>query len=300
MAKVFRNLVKICDVTLRDSIHRLKNKSGKPVFNSNMKLNIINRMNLAGIQKIEFGSNISHKITEMNNSQKVVRKFDYFAPNSNLYLLVPNYRKYKEILSWNNFDKISHLSLITACSESFVKKNTNMTIKENLDEIDKILNESGFQSRIYVNTCFGCPFEGEVRLENILNIANIFDRYSTHPKVQEIIISDTIGSYDINQLKDYMELFGTSNKVSLHIHSHSEDPNIEDIITNYKNQLVSFDTSMGNISVCPNVEKSKLKPNLSTYKVASIINNIEGREIYNLKVIMELEKLIKEKIQSIN
>jgi hydroxymethylglutaryl-CoA lyase len=300
MAKVFHNLVKICDVTIRDGIQGLKNNLGTPVFNSGMKLNIINRMNLAGIQNIEFGSNVSNKITEMVNTQEVVRSFDYFAPKSNLYLLVPNYKKYQEVLNWSNFDKISHLSLITACSESFVKKNTNMTIEENLDEIDKILNVSGFNIRIYISTCFGCPFEGKVRLENIKNIANIFDRYSSHPKVQEIVISDTIGSYDFNQLKYYMNLFGSSNKVSLHIHSNSDDPNIEGIITQYKNQLVSFDTSMGNIGGCPNVEKTKLKPNISTYKVASILNNIERQEIYNLEVIMELEELVKEKIQSIN
>lgn len=300
MAKVFRNLVKICDSTLRDGIQGLKNKSGAPVFNSTTKLNLINRMNLARIQNIEFGSNVSHKITEMSNTHEVVKSFDYFAPNSNLYLLVPNYKKYKEILSWTNYDKISHLSLITACSESFVKKNTNMTIKDNLDDIDMILNNSGFPTRIYISTCFGCPFEGEIRLENIKNVANIFDKYSTNPKVQEIVISDTIGSYDVNQLKDYMELFGSSNKVSLHIHSQSDDPNIPDILSKYKNQLVSFDTSMGNIGGCPNVEKTKLKPNLSTYKVASILNNIEGRDIYDLEVIMEMEEFVRNKIQSIN
>ena len=96
MAKVFNNLVKICDVTLRDGIQGLKSKSGKPIFNSSIKLNIMNRMNLAGIQNIEFGSNVSTKITEMSNTQEVVNSFDHFAPSSNLYILVPNYKKYKE------------------------------------------------------------------------------------------------------------------------------------------------------------------------------------------------------------
>jgi hydroxymethylglutaryl-CoA lyase len=300
MSTIFRNIVKICDVTLRDGIQSLKNKTNPnlPIFNSSSKLNIINRLAHANINNIEFGSNVSHKLVEMSNTQEVVKSFDVFAPKSNLYLLVPNHKKYQEVYNWANMDKVSHLSLITACSETFVKKNTNMTIKESLAEIDKIIQSTPFKVRLYISTCFGCPFEGETNLGHIKNISNIFEKYSAHPKIHEIVISDTIGSYDMKQLNEYMDMFGSTKKVSLHLHTDEMDSNIPDLISKYKYQLVSIDTSLGQIGGCPSVAKSKVRPNLSTLKVAQIINSIEDKKIYNLEALVSLDELVRENIYS--
>ena len=51
---------------------------------------------------------------------------------------------------------------------------------------------------------------------------------------------------------------------------------------------------MGNIGGCPSVEKSKVKPNLSTLKVAEIINGLEEKQIYDVKEIANLESLVKD------
>lgn len=298
-----KRLVKICDVTLRDGIQGLKSSTNLPIFSHSQKLHIMNRLDYAKIDRIEFGSNVSSKLIEMSNTKDVVTNLSMFQSHNDakLYLLLPSYKKYLEVCNWSNYyDYVTHNSLITACSESFVKKNTNMNLEESWAEIDKILTDSNKKARIYISTCFGCPIEGSITKLHIHNMEKIFNKYSSNPKVDEIVISDTIGTYDMKQLSDYMKLFASTNKVSLHIHSTSEDKNIPEIINMYKNNIVAIDTSMGNIGGCPNVEKQKIKPNLSTLKIATIINDITGENIYNLAEIRELESLVANKIMSNN
>lgn len=284
--------VRICDVTLRDGIQNLK--SLKTIFSKNLKNDIIYRLNNSNITNIEFGSNVSHKIKEMINTKDVLQSMNFDNLKSNLFLLVPNYNKYEELDNWINIKKVNRISLITACSETFVQKNTNMLLKENLDQIEKILNSSSDKKfRIYISTCFGCPFEGNINDNHLKNIDLIFNRFSQHEKTDEIVISDTIGNYDMDQLYYYMKNYNSSNKTSLHIHSHSEDPNIQKIIEKYGDQLISIDTSLGNLGGCPTVNSSKLKPNLSTLKVAYLINQITGKQIYDIDEILDLENLVR-------
>jgi hypothetical protein len=130
------------------------------------------------------------------------------------------------------------------------------------------------------------------------NLHLIINKYASNPVINEIVLSDTIGTYDMAQLDDYMRLYKYSHKISLHIHSDEHDKNIKKIIQNYFTDIVSIDTSMGNIGGCPSVETSKVKPNLSTLKVAEIINEIERKPIYNVQEIASLETLVQNIINS--
>lgn len=292
-----RNFVRICDVTLRDGIQNLK--SANTIFSKNLKNDIIYRLNNSNITNIEFGSNVSHKIKEMANTKDVLQSMNFDNLKSNLFLLVPNYNKYEELNSWVNINKVNRISLITSCSETFVQKNTNMSLNENLDQIEKILNSTSDKKfRIYISTCFGCPFEGTINDIHLKNIDLIFNRFSQHEKTDEIVISDTIGSYDMDQLHYYLKNYNSTNKLSLHIHSNSEDSNIKKIIEKYGDQLVSIDTSLGNLGGCLSVSSSKLKPNLSTLKVAYLINQITGKQTYDIDEILDLENLVRTTITS--
>ncbi len=295
-----KNIVKICDVTLRDGIQNLKSKSSNVIFPVSNKYDIVNSLKKANINDIEIGSNVSHKITEMKNTNDLVNMISDLGmnlDNNTLSVLIPSYKKYMEMKNWTNVKNIKKLSLITASSSSFIKQNTNMTLVQNLDEIDKILDDVNINTRIYISTCFGCPFEGPTNFTHIQNMNTIFQKYSSNSKVEEIVISDTIGTYNSFLIDEYMHYYGVSNKVSLHIHSKPDDPDIYSIIDKYKYNLVSIDTSLGNLGGCPSV-KSKLKPNLSTFKVASIINKTCQKDIYDLDQLIKLEFFVRNTIDS--
>lgn len=299
MSNNTRKLVKIFDVTLRDGIQNLK-RNYTPIFSPSVKLNIINRLISANIKQIEFGSNVSPKIIEMSNTKDVVGLFNIREQinETKLCLLVPNYKKYTDTFNWPGSNFINKYSLITACSDGFINKNTQMTLNQNLIEIDKILENSHAHFRLYISCCFGCPIEGTTSIKHLDNLRFIINKYASNPLVGEIVLSDTIGSYDISQLDDYMKLYKATQKISLHIHSDEHDKNIQTIIQNYFTDIISIDTSMGNIGGCPSVEKSKVKPNLSTLKVAEIINEINMKPIYDVKNIAGIDTHVQNIINS--
>ena len=221
MSQISKKIVKIFDVTLRDGIQNIKGPVGKPIFSPSTKLHIINRLINANVRQIEFGSNVSPKIVEMANTKDVVDSFDIFEQTngSKLCLLVPNYKKYVDTFNWKGSKFINKYSLITACSEGFINKNTQMTFNQNLEEIDKIILNSRSNFRLYVSCCFGCPIEGTTSTKHLDNLRTIINKYAPNPVVEEIVLSDTIGAYDMSQLDDYMRLYKSSQKISLHIHS---------------------------------------------------------------------------------
>jgi isopropylmalate/homocitrate/citramalate synthase len=283
-----KNLINICDVTLRDGIQNFK--SHKPIFSPFLKLHIMNRLKQSNIHNIEIGANVSKKIIEMSNTKNVCESLDLFdVPN--LYVLIPNYKKYREFIEWEKFDKVNSLSLLTSCSETFIMKNIKMTFENSLEQINKIINETSKDVRIYVSSSFGCPYEGNINKYHIHNLIKIFKLYNNNPKVKEIVICDTIGTYNMKLLNDYVHTFGPTGKLSLHLHINNNDQNIYEIIYKYKYDIKNIDTSLGNIGGLP-TNIFKTKNNISTLKVASIINEMENKEIYNLKSIFELEHLI--------
>ena len=288
---------KICDVTLRDGIQNLKRKSGMQLFGVNDKINIIERLLKSDIQNIEFGSNVSHKITEMKNTSDVIKELSYFPVKPKLYLLVPSYKKFMETKTWNEINKVTHLSLITASSETFIRKNTNMSITENFQDIHNIIKNTDLNCRIYISTCFGCPFEGTLNKTHQQNIDSVFELFVDNPKVKEIVISDTIGNYSLEQVNDYMKNYGATKKVSLHIHSDEMDSNIPKLLSKHLDELVSVDTSLGNVGGCPTVDKKIVKPNLSTLRVATIINQLTKEQIYDLEQLQQVEQLVRDIIQ---
>lgn len=67
-----------------------------PIFSPQDKNYVINNLALAKVNNFEFGSNVSKKIKEMANTSQVLESLEANKlKNLNLFLLVPNYKKYQ-------------------------------------------------------------------------------------------------------------------------------------------------------------------------------------------------------------
>src|SRR3989442_9303066 len=87
---------------------------------------------------------------------------------------------------------VEEIAVFTAASETFNKKNINATIDESFQRFAEFVPEAardGFWVRGYVSTCFGCPYEGKVKPEKVVEVARRLLETGCH----EISIGDTIG-----------------------------------------------------------------------------------------------------------
>src|SRR3989442_14451151 len=98
---------------------------------------------------------------------------------------------------------VKEIAVFTAASETFKQKNINATIDESFERFAEFVPEAakdGFWVRGYVSTCFGCPYEGKVKAEKVVEVARRLLATGGH----EISIGYTIGVAVPSQVADVM------------------------------------------------------------------------------------------------
>jgi len=307
ITRIKRNIMTLCDVSMRDGIQSLRSPSEKPFLCLPKKYFFVDKLAQYGFDNIEIGSNVSKSVVEMTTTKDLIKMIHDKPINCNKMVLVPNYKKFKELLEMD-IDAVNTISLITSCSESFTLKNTKMTIEQSLNEIQKIVetikyldNNPEFITklnlRIYISCCFGCPIEKKFSQKYIDIVADIFKRFSYHSFVKEIVISDTNGTFDNYLFEDYLGYFGYSNKLSFHIHKNN--PTLSwacKIIERSLNRTSSLDCSMGNVGGCSSLEK--MPPNLPTVLMSKAYNIVSGEDKYNIAHLDELDKIFSSNLEN--
>ncbi len=282
-------MLKLCDVTLRDGI-----QSFPKIISSSNKLNIYKNIIKTGVNSIEIGSNVSHKITQMKDLQTILKGIDTYhntytnIKKPNIIALVPNKKKYLELIDLYGFKNINTVSLITASSNAFSIKNTGLNIEKSLLEIDEIVHYKLNNYRIYISCCFGCPFSlpiedpNEIKKVIIDNTIRIINRYLYNNNIKEIIISDTIGSYDESMLFNILNGVNNTMHYKLGLHLHIDDKNLFRVLmSTLSTGITNFDISFGNIGGCPSLDKKSIKSNINIVDFLNITRKIGFKDSIN-------------------
>jgi len=115
----FPSFVKIVEVGPRDGLQNEKN-----ILSTDFKISLINSLSETGLQTIESGSFVSPKwVPQMADTKEVFSKIKK-CDNINYPILVPNKIGMELALEVG----VKEISIFTAASESFAKKNINCSI----------------------------------------------------------------------------------------------------------------------------------------------------------------------------
>ncbi|MDQ6931076.1 MAG: hydroxymethylglutaryl-CoA lyase, partial [Candidatus Eremiobacteraeota bacterium] len=175
--------VKICEMGPRDGL-----QNEKAQIATRDKITYIDLLSRTGLQLIEATSFVSPKaIPRLADASEVFAGVTK-APGVRYLVLTPN-RKGLERAKAAGVDSIA---VFTAASESFTKKNINMTIEESLNVFGEVIREARANNmwvRGYVSTAFGCPYEGAVPVQNVVRVTEALQNLGC----DEISIGDTIG-----------------------------------------------------------------------------------------------------------
>jgi len=155
------------------------------------------RLVAAGLPVVEVGAFVSPKwVPQMAGSDEVLRRVRKPA-GVRLPVLVPNRTGYERALAAG----AREIAVFTAASETFSRRNTNASIDETFARFSDLLPDArreGLRVRGYVSTGFGCPYEGAVPPERVLEVAvRLVDA-----GCDEVSIGDTIGVAVPTQVAD--------------------------------------------------------------------------------------------------
>jgi hydroxymethylglutaryl-CoA lyase len=235
--------ISLTDVGPRDG---LQNEKG--LVPTEAKLAFIEALAEAGFQRIEAGSFVSPKwVPAMADTPEIFQKLKR-KPGVKYIALVPNMKGMEGALA----QQVTDIAVFTAASESFTKKNINMTIEESLEAIQQVVDSAKSNKmwvRGYVSTAFGCPYEGKIDPKKVVEVAKKLQAMGC----DEISIGDTIGVATPNQVTDIVQLLSQElplENIALHFHD-TRGTALANVLTGIQAGVTKFDSSAGGLGGCP-------------------------------------------------
>ena len=153
---------------------------------------------------------------------------------------------------------IDQVGCVIVASDTFGQKNQGQTIAEGIAEnrdMIRFAKSEGLRAQLTISAAFGCPFEGEVKSETVLEIAE--ELAAEEP--EEIALADTIGIATPAQVA---ELFGRlgellGDKIPMRCHFHNtRGTGIANAWAAYGAGVRIFDSSLGGLGGCPFAPKA--------------------------------------------
>lgn len=220
----------------------------KEIISSHQKIQWINYLSDTGLPYIEITSFVPRKwIPQLSDAieiaQGIIRNdtVTYAA-------LVPNLKGLEAALE-SNMDEIN---IFMSASETHNRKNINKSIQETYPVIKDVATEAlkaGKTVRGYVSTVFGCPYEGEVKIDAVLHACDQLFQYG----VNEISLGDTIGIANPAQVETILNVLlkeCDSSRFALHFHD-TRGMALANILRSLDLGITTFDSSLGGLGGCP-------------------------------------------------
>lgn len=235
---------KIHEVGPRDGL-----QNEKAHVSTEAKIALVNNLAAVGLKSIEFGSFVSPKwVPQMADSDKVGTDIKRI-PGVSYQALIMNEKGYDRAKAANS----DSVNVVVATSETFNMKNMNSGVEQALENYRPIIAralQDNLPVSAYVSTAFGCPFEGEIAPQRVLQVSQQFLEMGAG----EVIISDTIGCAQPRQVREIIELLLKNDipleKIGMHFHD-TRGLALANVLASLESGVNRFDGSVGGMGGCP-------------------------------------------------
>ena len=161
------------------------------------------------------------------------------------------------VLNRKGFDRARdagcpEVGMAIAATESFSQRNQGCSVDEGIAawlEIAVAARASGIRAQITISTAFGCPFEGEVPVARVCEIASRL----VQGEPDEIAIADTIGVAVPTQVSELVGALRTTlprTRLRAHFHN-TRNTGIANAYAAVEAGVRVLDASCGGIGGCP-------------------------------------------------
>lgn len=134
------------------------------------KIAFVDALSDCGFARIEVTSFTSPKAIPALADAGAVMQGIRRRPGVIYTALVPNIRGLERALEAG----VDEMNLVMSCSETHNRANLRMTRQQSFDELSQVLAaaaRAGAPCNVSLSTAFGCPFDGDVQAEQVLDLA---------------------------------------------------------------------------------------------------------------------------------
>ena len=162
-------------------------------------------------------------------------------------VLIPNERGLDNALELR--DRFDEVNLFLSASETHNRKNVNRSIEESLKGLERVIaraREEGLRCEGVISVAFGCPYEGEVPRERVLDIA----RRLVAAGCEEIAFGDTTGMANPAQVEGFFDGLDLGVELTGHFHN-TRGQGLANVVGALRAGVRSFESSFGELGGCP-------------------------------------------------
>ncbi len=232
------------------------------------KVELIEMLARTGLRRLEVTSFVrADVIPQLADAAEVLARIDV-PQDVALSVLVPNERGLERALALREkvaeqrsagasagqrgraaFDEVS---VFMSASETHNRKNVNRSIAESLDGLEVVLGSArgaGLRCEAVISTAFGCPYEGHVPPERVLEIAQRLRDFGA----QEVGFGDTTGMANPVQVGELFALWADGlgdAQLTAHFHN-TRGQGLANVLAALQAGVASFESSFGELGGCP-------------------------------------------------
>jgi hydroxymethylglutaryl-CoA lyase len=227
------------------------------------------RLLAAGVGNLETTSFVSPKwVPQMSDAAEVLARIP--RPKGVLVsVLTPNMKGLEGALAAG----VDEVVIFGAATEAFSNRNINCSIAESMERFRPVAEGAkarGVRVRGAVSVAFGCPYQGDVPVEDVVDVVKRLADLGC----DEIGIADTIGTGTASHVRRVMEAAARAypiERISGHFHD-TYGQAIANIYASLQSGIHRFDTSIAGLGGCPYAKGAT--GNVATEDVVFLLNGL--------------------------
>jgi isopropylmalate/homocitrate/citramalate synthase len=276
--------VEIVDVGPRDGL-----QNEEETLSPQTRAELCDRLAGAGVPRVEAASFVNpKKVPQMAGAEEVVSSIQR-CPGTIYAGLVLNEKGYERAVE-AGVDEVRYAFPVT---ETFAERNQNTTVADATELSGRLTERArldGVRLSITLSAAFGCPFEGRVEPEVVLDVA---ERVGA-AKPDEIVLADTIG---VGVPKGVRELVGgvLNYGVTVGCHFHdTRNTGIANAAAAVEAGSTVLDASVGGTGGCPFAPKAT--GNIATEDLVYLLHGMGCETGIDLDSLIECAQWLSEKL----
>lgn len=250
---------------------------------TDVKVELIERLAGAGLPAVEATAFVSPKwVPQMADHTEVLERIRR-KPGVSYPVLAPNLKGFEAARAAG----ATEVAIFGAASEAFSKKNINCSISESLERFRPVVDaarKANIPVRGYVSCVLGCPYEGEVKPEQVADVAGALYDMGCY----EISLGDTIGTGTPAKTKVMIDACSERVPVAK-LAGHYHDTYGQALANTYASLELgvrTFDASIAGLGGCPYAKGAS--GNVATEDVVYMLHGMGLKTGVDLDALVEI------------
>jgi len=272
--------IEIIDVAPRDGL-----QSQDKIVDTDTKIELIKKLIDAGIRRMEVVSFVNPKrVPQMADAEELLKRLP--AHDDVTYIgLVLNMRGYERARD----SSVNEINCVVVASDTFNQRNQGATTEESMLSIAEIMKQnvsSDLRAGVTIGASFGCPFEGEVPVSTVVELA----RRLADMGFKEIALADTIGVAGPTNVTELITairpVIGDAN-LRCHFHN-TRNTGVANAYAAVEAGVRIIDSSCGGVGGCPFAPAAT--GNVATEDILYMLQRMGMETDVNISKIIETAK----------